>query len=221
VTVDSELALSDQALEGLLDEFIALFNDVENFRSETKKAAIDPEFGVGDLAESGDKAVVVGIHRMEALTGPHRDEARSNLPAPKVLDVLVEVKVRKPVRVVCEKLGLTLKKPSHPQEALSKVGVKSCVHKTDTPVVQVAPEQFNLLAALGQNEVVGHAFTVVEEVLANQVSAVPKAKNEVLVSKVRVIAHQVPENRAETDVYKRLGDGVGVLSKSSPESSAE
>ena len=56
-----QLALRDQALEGLLDEFVALLDVVEDVAPKAEVAGVDPELGVADLAHAGDQAVVVGL----------------------------------------------------------------------------------------------------------------------------------------------------------------
>ena len=72
-----------------------------------------------------------------------------------------------------------------------------------------------------KREVVRHALVVLEEILADQVAAVPQAQNEVLVAEVRVVAHQVPEDRPVADVDERLGNRVGMFAQTRAEATAE
>ena len=65
------------------------------------------------------------------------------------------------------------------------------------------------------------ALVVVQEVLADHVAAVAEAQDEVLVAEVRVVAHQVPEDRPVADVHQRLRDGVRVLAQPRAEAAAE
>ena len=78
-----------------------------------------------------------------------------------------------------------------------------------------------LAAAFRQDEVVRHALVVVEEELPDQVAAIAEAEDEVLVAEVRVVAHQVPEDRPVADVDERLGNRVGVLAQAGSQSAAE
>ena len=77
------------------------------------------------------------------------------------------------------------------------------------------------LAALREREVVRQAFVVVQEVLSNEIPPITEAQHEVLVTVVRVVAHQVPEDRPDADVDQRLGDGVRVLPQTSSQATAE
>ena len=106
--------------------------------------------------------------------GPHGDEARDHTVAPEVGDVLVERQVAQAVGVVGQEHLLALQILAHAQQALADVGMQAGVDEGDAPVVDVARQQLDLLAALGQHEVVRHALVVVEEVLADQVAAVAR-----------------------------------------------
>ena len=46
VAIDSELALRDQSLERLLDQFVAFLDVVEDLAAQAEEAAVDPELGV-------------------------------------------------------------------------------------------------------------------------------------------------------------------------------
>ena len=87
--------------------------------------------------------------------------------------------------------------------------------------VDVAAVEVDSSAALGQREVVRHRLVVVEEVLADHVAAVAEGEHEILVPEVRVVAHEVPEDRPVADVHERLRNGVRVLAQSRAEAAAE
>jgi len=50
----------------------------------------------------------------------------------------------------------------------------------------------------------GHAIVVLEEILAHHVAAIAEREDELRVPEVRVVAHQVPQDRAVADVHQRL-----------------
>ena len=77
------------------------------------------------------------------------------------------------------------------------------------------------LSAFREHEIVRHAFVVVQEVLADQIAAIPRAQDEVLVPEMRVVAHQVPDDRPVADVDERLRDRVRVLAQPRSETTAE
>ena len=66
------------------------------------------------------------------------------------------------------------------------------------------------LAAAGQNEVVGGALVVVEEIVLDGVGPMPQAENEVLVPEVSVVLHHVPQDGPVADVHHGLGQIFGI-----------
>ncbi len=110
---------------------------------------------------------------------------------------------------------------AHPQQALPDVGMQAGVDEGDAPVLDIGGMQLDIAAAGGEREVVRHALLVIEEVLANQIAAVAQAQDEILVPVVRVIAHQVPDQRPVADRDQRLRDGVRMLAQASAQTTAE
>ena len=72
-----------------------------------------------------------------------------------------------------------------------------------------------------EHEVVRQALAVVEEELPDQVAAIAEAQDEVLVAEMRVVAHQVPEDRPMTDVDEGLGNRLGMLAQARTQAAAE
>src|SRR5260370_41411729 len=60
-----------------------------------------------------------------------------------------------------------------------------------------------------------------EEVLLNGIGAVAQAQDEVLVAEVRVILHDVPQNRPVTNGNHGLGDIISILPQAHSESAAK
>ena len=75
------------------------------------------------------------------------------------------------------------------------VAVDTGLHERDRPVVNVAIDEFDLLAALRPDEIVRDGLIVLQEVILDHVTFVAKTKNEILVAEVGVVLHQVPEDR--------------------------
>ena len=98
----------------------------------------------------------------------------------------------------------------HCLQSLSDVRIDPGVHESDAPVLDVAVQQFQVLAALGQNEVIGGAFVVVEKVVLDDVRPIAHAEDEVPVSEVGVILHHVPQQRPVADVHHRFRQIVGI-----------
>src|SRR5687767_7707417 len=81
--------------------------------------------------------------------------------------------------------------------------------------------QFEPASAFRKGEIVGQVFLVVDEVVSNQVSAISETKNELLVTEVSVVPHQVPDQRADSDIDQWFGNRVRVLPQASPKAAAK
>jgi hypothetical protein len=62
----------------------------------------------------------------------------------------------------------------------------------------------------GQNEVIGSAFVVIEEVILDGVGAMSQAEDKILVPEVGVVLHHVPQDRPVADMHHRLGHIFGI-----------
>ena len=62
------------------------------------------------------------------------------------------------------------------------------------------------MPALREDEVVGECLVVVEEVLLDHVALVAEADDEVVVPEVRVVLHDVEQDRPVGDGHHRLGN---------------
>ena len=98
-------------------------------------------------------------------TGLHRDkmEAGPRLHAHKAGDIAAILErfndrrkryVRKTIGVVGKKHLLSFKLPLDSFQTLTNVRGKPCVDKSDVPVIDVATQQFNILASAGKDEVI-------------------------------------------------------------------
>ena len=87
--------------------------------------------------------------------------------------------------------------------------------------MDIAIEELKVLSALREDEVVGKAFAVVQEVILDDIAAVTEAENEIAVAVVRVVLHDMPEERAVPNVDHRFGDMLGVVSEPHPEATAK
>src|SRR5262245_27660331 len=69
VAVRDELLQTDEALEGLLDELLALLQVIEDLPLEGEESAVDPEIGTADVADVLDEAIAAERDGVEALAG--------------------------------------------------------------------------------------------------------------------------------------------------------
>ena len=103
------------------DELVALLDVLEDVVAQAEEPAVDPDVGFGDSTEPGDQAGVVGLDRMEGLSGPDRHEARRHLAAPEVVDVTVQRQVAQAVGIVREECILALQVLAHAQQPLAEI----------------------------------------------------------------------------------------------------
>src|SRR5437667_10456259 len=73
----------------------------------------------------------------------------------------------------------------------------------------------------GQPEVVPQPFLVGDEVLFDEIAAVPEAQDELCMPEVSVVFHEVPDDRPEADVDHRFGYAVRMLPQPSAEAAAK
>src|SRR5262245_17436627 len=220
VLVTDQLLLVDEPAERLFHQFLPVPHVSEDLGPEDEEAPVDPQAGLVDRAHAADH-VAVERNDVAALRRPHRQEAAHLVPPQEVLDVPVQRQVRQPVAVVRQEHRLSPEVGLDGLQPLPDVGGDAGVDERDVPVVDVAVEQAELLAALGEDEVVGDALVVVEEVVLDGVGLVAQAEDEVLVPVVGVVLHDVPQDRPVADGHHRLGHQVRILADAHAHPAAE
>src|SRR5262249_8971038 len=98
-------------------------------------------------------------------------------------------------------------------EPLTDVGVGPSLHEGNRPIVDITAQKMDILPALRPDKIVGDGFVVVQEVVLDGVALVSEAENEVRMSEVSVVLHQVQENRPRPNLHHGFGDTVDVASK--------
>ena len=125
------------------------------------------------------------------------------------------------VAVVGQEQLLAREMVVHPAQPLADRGVEPGVGEGDPPVLDVAAQQLDLAAAVGQHEVVRQRLLVAQEVVLDRVGPVAQAEDELAVPEVGVVAHDVPQDRPVADRHHRLGDRLGLLAQADAPSPAE
>src|SRR5712664_4882052 len=97
----------------------------------------------------------------------------------------------------------------------------ACLGKRDVPVVDVAIEKLQILAAFGERKIVGYALVVMQEILFDGVRAIAQAQNEILVAKMRVVLHNVPQHWPVANRHHWLRDVVRVFPQPHSQSAAK
>src|SRR5438093_4108383 len=151
----------------------------------------------------------------------HAEKARDPAVSSEMLEFRRQRQVRQAVGVVREELTLTGEVRLDRAEALPNGRVDPRIDERDTPIAHVALQELEPPTALAQDEVIRDALVVIAEVVLDGVSAVAEAEDEVLVPKVSVVLHHVPEDRAIADRHHRLRNVLVVVPKPHPQTTAE
>ena len=140
---------------------------------------------------------------MEGRLRRHGEQAADRGRRPEPIDHRVQRCVGEHVRVVGQEHVLVLDEVTHPTQPLADRRVEPGVDERDRPVLDVAAEQLDVATA--QDEVVAGRLGVGEEEVLDVMRTVAQAQHEVRVSEVRVVAHDVPDQRPRSDLVHRLG----------------
>src|SRR3954447_6085203 len=222
VAISHRLLALDHAIQGAAYEVIAVAEVIEDRTLENEEAPVDPDVRLCDVVNASDNAAGLQIDRVERVVlRPHAQEGRdlSALPVPR--HHLGKWSIRQPVTVRGEKAALPLEVGLHSQQPLTDAAVQTGVDERYPPVLDVAPEQLDFLPAAGEDEVVAHRLVVGEEELLDHFCSVTEAEDEVLVPEIRVVLHDVPEDRAGADGDHRLRDARRAVAHSQAETAAE
>ncbi len=145
-----QLALFDQALEGLLDEVLAFADVVEELTPEDEEAGVDPEIERRHVLHVRRLMGFVERDDVEVVSRAGGEEEPDVVARFERLDHLGERRVREAVPVGGEEHLVVVEVRLHLLQALADDGVEPGVDERDRPVVDVALEQLDPLAAVAR-----------------------------------------------------------------------
>src|SRR5262245_49036016 len=131
-------------------------------------------------------------------------------------NLIIERQVRKPVTVVGEQHIFTVEIYLDRFKTLSEIRGHSGIRESHVPIVNVDIEQFELIAPSRQKAIVVNTFVVIQEVVLDNIRTMTQAKNEIFMTEISVVLHDVPEYWTRADVHHRLGNRVGKLAHPQP-----
>src|ERR1019366_7037955 len=192
VLVGQQGLLLNQPPKGFAHQFLTGTNVAKDLMAHCEEATVDPNVAAGQPPNPPDPSVGVGITMSKLAVGfTSSSEATALL-----------------CRNVSSMAGS--RRSLSPSPSFANVSVGTGLDKRNRPVVDVAVQKVDLLPALRPNKIVGDRLVVMKEVVLNAVTLVPKTDNEVLVPKVGVVFHQVPQDWPRADLHHGFGYIVGV-----------
>ena len=139
----------------------------------------------------------------------------------KVVDHGRQVDVGEAVAVVGEKHLLALDVLAHGKQALADVAPESGVDHGDAPVSLRIAKGFDVVAEAGDDAIGIDVRPVIEEELLDDIRLVAEAQNEVSVTVLAVVLHQMPKDRLVADRDHRLRDVFRVIADARAKTAAE
>src|SRR5215831_6986812 len=79
------------------------------------------------------------------------------------------------------------------------------------PILDVAPQQFDVLASVGKDKIVGGALAVVQKIMFDRLGLVTETKNEIRVPVVGVVFHHMPQDGHIADLNQRFRDVLRMI----------
>src|SRR3989475_1836233 len=221
VAVGQQLVLGEEPLERVRHEVFAVPQVVEDLALENVIPTVDAQTGLRGLPNARDLAAGSRYHEVIAQMRLHAEKARDPAVSSEMLEFRRQRQVGQAVGVVREELTFAGEVRLDGAEALPDARVDPRIDERDTPIADVALQELEPPTALAQYEVVRNALVVIAEVGLDGVGAVAEAEDEVLVPKVSVVLHHVPEDRAIADRHHRLRNVLVVCPQPHPQTTAE
>ncbi len=134
---------------------------------------------------------------------------------------LVDWYVRKAVAIGSHE-ALAFNELADPEDpaASHRVGARLC--QRDSPIrLAMSIVVFDGVLATEMHGEVVHPGLIVEEVVADHIALIAEADDKVAHVEVRVVLHDVPENRPTTDHHHRLGAILGLLAQTRSKATSE
>src|SRR5207245_1197803 len=102
VVVSQELVVAHQSLKRLKHQLVAVLDVIEDITAEDEEAAVHPESGLRDVAETADTAAVLRGHEVVAQVRLDAQEARHGVVRAEMGDLIRQREICEPVAVVRE-----------------------------------------------------------------------------------------------------------------------
>ncbi len=168
----------DEPLKRTVDEFFPLADVIENLGFEDEKATVNANAAIVDGADSGHEIAVTLLNgdHVIAERRPNGEETCDLVVFVKMVELFRKIEVRKAIAVIREEFFLTIKILFDSLQSLANVAFDAGIGERDAPILDVAIVKFEIFSASREDEVVGDAFVVVEEIIFDRVGAITKRR---------------------------------------------
>jgi hypothetical protein len=89
------------------------------------------------------------------------------------------------------------------------------------PIMNIAAQQFDILPAVSENEIIGRTLAVIKKITLNHFRLVAETQDKIGVPEVSVILHHMPKYRHRTDFHQRLWRIFSMIAKPHAETAAK
>src|SRR5262245_11705221 len=140
-----------------------------------------------------------------------RDETADLAAFFEAINHVVQWRIRQSIAIVREKDLFILDEMSDCQQSCPDVTPSSRVNKCNAPIWWTFTQYFNLLAEIRYDTIAVRRLFVVQEIILDDVRLVPEAKDEIVMTVLAVVLHDMPQDRLMANRHHRLGNGLGVF----------
>src|SRR5579859_243406 len=221
VLMRDQLLFRDETLKGLMNEFFTIFQILENLSFEDEISTINAQGAFVDVLNVGNQTTSIYGDEMIAEVGAHAKKTGDLVMLAKMFDVTRKRQIRKAVTVIREKRFFPFQILLDRFEALPHVGRDAGVGEGDAPVMNIPIYQVDILSASGEDKIVGDIFIIFHEVVFDGIRAMAKTKDKVFVTVVRVVFHDVPQNRTIPNGGHRFRNVFRIVSQTQTKSTTK
>ena len=221
MTVARQLSLLRQPLDrSLLERRPVAVYIVKHLRLHHHKPAVDDlAVLLLLLAKCHHIAVFIELQRALALRKSHRGQRHYPAALPVMLQQLIQIHVRYAVAVAHHKCLITDILP-HAPDAPAGHRIQPRVYQRHLPRLRVIVQYLHRVV-LQVEAHIAVVQIVVGEIFLYHVLHIPQTYDEIIISVVRIVLHDMPQYRLAPDLDHRLGSEVVAVADAAPEAARQ
>jgi hypothetical protein len=192
-----------------LEHRVVAIDHVEDAGRQHEKAAVDPRAVGRRLLMEGVHLAVRDLERAEAGRRAHGGDRRQPPVGAVEPDQVLDVDLRDAVAIGHAE-GLVAEIVAQAPQPAAGLSLQASVHQRHAPGLRAADMGRDIVLRIVEGHV-GHVQPVVREELLDHVALVAERENELVDAALGVDLHDVPEDRAPSDLDHRLRARLGLL----------